>query len=270
MRFQIGCHIFWSLFGGSIALILFSVFIVLKIDNAVDWSWYSVFIPVWVSFLFYTWFIIWVFVFAIDQSKEGLLGAAFWIETAGIGVIIWTVLITLKLELSEWSDVNWGYIFIPAWAAMALFSLIHPGWPEWDHEFHWDQKLSDYDLWRRYFEVLPLNTLGAIAVFTILLVLDLQLSHQVCYSWSLCFTPFWYLCGVWLCLICTNIQQIGGSHVWPNVFGPSLIAIPFFAFVILMALFLEGIIPLLTYAFIPLFLLELVWFCSSCIIPFVH
>lgn len=259
-----GCNLFGSLFGGSCSLIVFSIFLALKADGVLSWTWYFVFLPLWLAAIFVSWLVGWIFLYSYEGLTNKIAGAALWVEFSVIsGGVFFTFFIALRLELAAFQDVNWAWLFIPLWIALGYLMLVNEKWPDWAHEYHADEKLQPDDIWKRYFRVMPLNTTVPLGVFTILLVL--QLEGVIDVSWRTIFTPLWYRQGVVLMVLLANWQT--PILWWVNVLLPLSIEFFITSFEVLLVLYLEGIIPLLTYALIPVWVLELVLFLSSCILP---
>jgi len=75
-----------------------------------------IFIPFWGTAIGYTWilFVLW------DKWYMSIaygLGGLMWLGSIAIGAVLFTILLSLKLENdSYWGGVNWGWIFVPLWA----------------------------------------------------------------------------------------------------------------------------------------------------------
>lgn len=142
---------------------------------------------------------------------------------------------------------------------------------------HPDASRPRTDLWKRYESIMPLNTLVPVLLLTLLIVLHLE-GYGV--SWPVVFVPLWYRSGVALMLVMANIQDSKGDALF-DIFIPLMVEGVILTFQVLMLLFLQDIIPLLTYAFIPgktsfkhhesdwmlVWLSWLVVFCFVCWIP---
>jgi hypothetical protein len=127
------CHLFWTSVGASTTFILWTVFLVLKIDNAVQWSWIGVFVPLWLSFFFFTYMVILIAVYGIRGKAESISFFA-WVELAGIAGLLFSILLPLKLQL-EWT-INWGWIFFPLWVSLFALMLVDTNWPNATYKFH--------------------------------------------------------------------------------------------------------------------------------------
>ena len=71
----------------------------------------------------------------------------------------------------------------------------------------------------RYADVLPLNFLMSLLVFTILLVIDLDFDFTI--SWPIKFIPFWYFGFVYLSILLTEFQERSHISSWTLVIGKS-------------------------------------------------
>jgi len=258
-----GCvHNVLSLLGASICLIIFNILIVLKVDGGRDLPWYYVFIPIWVGYIFYSWFVLCVF---FVQSRKAIdLGAGLWLEAAGFCFILWTILLSVKLEVTSWSGVNWAWIFVPYWIGCFQLLLIDNDWPVYKHHFH--RKPNKF--WKRYHQILPRNVILAVMLFGLIMVLLGQdvITHG---NWGLYFTPFWFVFFILLCICCTNAQS-DFEHCWKcehfcgAILFPFIIGLIFVIFLVLLVLYLQGIIHRIVYSFIPLWILELLGLIGAC------
>jgi len=260
-----GKHGWFAVFGLIVSILTFNILLVLKIDSHVKYAWYFIFIPLWLAFLFYVWILMWIF--EIIDERPNMLGGVSWMIYSGFCIIGWTILLSLKLEISSFQNVNWAYIFIPYWFACLQFLLIDPHLPEFKHKFHTKQQ----NKWKRYINVLPINSVAVLIVFGILIVLRLEgiISHD----WTVVFIPMWYLCAISILICFTNASEMGFAEhrnteiLWLGVVVPSLFGIVFFLFAILMVLYLDGIIHKVVYSFIPLWIMEVVGLYVVCVAP---
>jgi hypothetical protein len=152
----------------------------------------------------------------------------------------------------------------------------------------------------RYFHILPLNIIVSVGILTIIVVLHLQvgswntiqLTFQECHHLHSLVSMFhthlvsrgsyfvdlllqysgstslpFFVIVLSSITHCSFKELEARSILWEHV-TPAFFILNFFISLVLFVLYLEGIVPLLVYSFIPIFLLELLWFISSCILPF--
>jgi len=249
-----------TIFGGTICFIIFNILLVLKIDGGFSFAWYFVFIPLWVGYIFYSWFVLWLF-FGKFSSVVNAWGAGIWLEGVGFCLTLWTILLSVKLEVSSWNEVNWAWIFVPFWTGLLQLLLVDSDWPVWKNQFHKKPR----KLFKRYYQILPRNVVIAVMLFGLIVVL-LRQDIITVGNWALYFAPFWFIYFLLLCICCVNISdsivvsgQLGSSVVFPFIVG-----LLFFLFLILLVLYLQGIVHLIVYSFIPLWILEILGVIGSC------
>lgn len=244
---------FWGFFSVAflfITFLLFNIFLIVRIDHTVQWNWFIVFIPLWIFFLIYASFISWLLSLS---SRNGLFGAIIWMIFCGTCLCLFSVLLTLRIEnVITW---NWAGVFCPLWLTLLLISYVDFHFPEYRHKF---RKSYNQNTFARFGDTIPRNFVLALIIFTILLVLKLEL--VISWSWYALFSPFWILFGIYVLLLLTFLQDIEGStgydtdcflHFYHGIIAP-LVFISF----ILLVLFLEGVVSRIVYAFIPLFFIE--------------
>jgi len=150
-------------------------------------------------------------------------------------------------------------------SVFAVLSLVDRNWPDYANEFH--KKYESYNsrkhqLWR-FADVLPLNALVSLSIFFIIVALRAEGVIDQDNSWWVCWSPLWYLTGVYAFVLITNLTEFDGF--WLFVL-PALFLLVVLAFQILLILFLEGTIDRFVYCSIPLFIMEIVAMCSPCFI----
>lgn len=70
------------------AFIIFSSFVVLKVQSAVEWSWPRVFIPLWI---FMGLVLLILSVTLMASRIEKALGATMWLDASGFSFTVWYV-----------------------------------------------------------------------------------------------------------------------------------------------------------------------------------
>eukprot|EP01119_Soliformovum_irregulare_P002916 TRINITY_DN13176_c0_g1_i1.p1 TRINITY_DN13176_c0_g1~~TRINITY_DN13176_c0_g1_i1.p1 ORF type:complete len:290 (-),score=8.39 TRINITY_DN13176_c0_g1_i1:41-880(-) len=262
-----------SVFAAS-CFILFTVFLVTKIDGGIDWSWPRIFSPLWSSLVLYMWIAAAMCFRASRWERlEAVLGVAAFTTLPMLCIIIFTALLSAKLD-GGLMESGWVWIFIPVWTGLGILSVIDGDFPNWKHEFHKDvyDDTSDFRILLRLTYTCWNNVLVAFAIFFIVLVLHLsELGAGICTNnWPMCFLPFWIAFFLPLfVLFSSTIESAYDDSNWDLwLFLPvGGVVIWIFSFFLLLVLYLQGIIPLLTYAFIPVFIAQIIWFCISFCLP---
>jgi len=244
------------------SFILWNILLCAKVDGAIDWAWYYIFIPLWASLPGY-FVLIGVIFYDFRTSRAKWFGAMIWLWLCGIGVIIWTVLLAIKLENPQ-GFIAWYWVFLPLWVSSTGLFLIDEDWPEYKHEFYypmwrgrWNYSYtSRHETFRAFGRILPVHTLTCIIIFTVLLVLELEGVYTT--SWGVKFIPFWWLIGlVWLIVftgIILNPSQYDHMIIYPIL----SVSIPM-VFLLLLGLYLAGIIETyLAVVWIPIWIVEAV------------
>jgi len=246
--------------------ILWTILLVCKVDAAVDWPWYYINIPLWLSFPGIFMWSSYLF-HDIRHSKKGWLGALVWLVICGSGIVLFTVLLSIKLELQT-NFISWWWVFCPLWVSLVLLYVVDEDWPDYEFNFHYpvyyDKTYSyqrRYETFYSFLRILPWHTLSAIIVFTFLLVIDLEGIYST--PWAIKFIPFWWLiCLVWL-LVLTGIIIKPTSFLDVVVFPILSISIPM-VFILLLGLYLSGVIETyLAVVWIPFWIVEVIFLFVS-------
>jgi len=251
---------------------LWTILLVCKVDGAINWPWYYIFIPLWCTFPGYFIVIGYFFRKRYRRRHELSFGAAVWLWFCGLGISIWTVLLAIKLESLN-GFIPWWWIFTPLWVTLALLYLVDENWPHHKFEFNypmyrgswgWNRDYK-YETFKAFGRILPGHTISAVIIFTILLVLDLENVYPT--SWVLKFIPFWWLlCLVWL-IVFTGITLNPSRFDYMIIYPILTVSIPM-VFLLLLGLYLTGVIETyLAVVWIPFWLVEIIFlFTSFCVV----
>jgi hypothetical protein len=261
-------------FLGTVGLVLYFVFTVLKLGDHFDtsWSWYEVFAPLWAAIFIWGVFLAWIWFVVITEKRRftkkipGWTGGGLWMLLCLFNLLIFTILIPVKLEGGDNTISSWSLVCIPFWATMLVLLQFNRDWPDPStRAFHISiPSPEQVDLSHsllRFFDILPLNAIVAFSIFSILEVLYLEDILNI--SQLIIFAPFWYLGAIIFLLSLSNTQYHLDSFSLNLI--ALLVSIPFIAFAILLALKLDGILNV-DYAviFTPIWLLCVVGVCVSC------
>lgn len=257
---------FWLMFSIWFG-ILWTILLVCKVDGAVDWSWFYIFIPLWVGGFPNLFLGSWVlyselrYSYKTKYNDDRWMGAVVWLWICGIGLAIFTVLLVIKLEAGK---VPWWGVFIPLWVSLLLLSLIDENWPHFKYEYRypmwrsrwgWDSGYK-YESYRAMWRILPPHFIMVLIVFTVLLVLDLEGVYST--PWVLKLIPFWWLIGlVWL-IVFTGISINPKRFDYMVIYPVLTVSIPM-VFLLLLGLYLSGVIETyLAIVWIPFWIVEFV------------
>jgi len=98
---------------------LFTVFLVLYLDGVVDWSWATIFSPIWVGYGLYFFYYI-SFLIMLGKADSRTIRFHFWLTVIVVATISWPITICLYLSGIISMLV---YALIPYWIALCLMPL---------------------------------------------------------------------------------------------------------------------------------------------------
>jgi len=239
------------------AFICWTAVLVCKVDEIFNYDWILVFVPFWASVpaFFPATYIIMNRSYRYNYKRpSNWWGGLIWIWLIGLGTIVWTVLLALKLDTIL--DIAWWFVFVPAWVALLSLYLVDSDWPEFKFTFRYE--FLRYDkLVQALFAVLPQHVTTSMLVFSVILVIHLEDIYTI--PWWLLYMPFWWLIVLVLIIHISLLKlPIGdGNQYWVA----ALILICPVAFIILLGLKLMGVIQTyLALVWIPLWILETIAF----------
>lgn len=279
----------------TISVILFTIFVVLKLDDAVPWSWVVVFIPL--LLICYQMFLaplvydilrahygcdfeeelapekamrpIFFFLFFLMPLQNGRLLNRLLVFTPIVTLLTFFVLLLVRLSGAHEGGPPWWGVLLP----LLLFGLYLTVLPLVVHEPVWtDNKWIDH--------VLP--CLGSVLALLFVLLLTLKLEEAVDISWFAVMAPLFVLKGLFVIAsafltffshFCCSFWLEDRSR-WPADTASycivatavmTLVLGPLLAFEILLAQYLEHQrTTSFSLIFVPLFLLEGFGVCGCC------
>eukprot|EP01111_Echinosteliopsis_oligospora_P017263 TRINITY_DN7416_c0_g1_i1.p1 TRINITY_DN7416_c0_g1~~TRINITY_DN7416_c0_g1_i1.p1 ORF type:complete len:250 (+),score=13.45 TRINITY_DN7416_c0_g1_i1:77-826(+) len=243
----------WKVFGcfGLQLPIVFNVLLIVHLD-AHRLIWPTVFIPLWIGLLLGLGVLI---ATDINWTPAGL----FWLTIPLLCFTTFTGLLVAKIYKENWGTSWWG-VFTPIWVGLFFLLLVEYDWPEYEFKFISDPDDDDLHV-ETLIQGLPKQLIVATGIFCILLALRLE--RVVVLNWAIIFLP--YIVVSFLVLV-----MLAGSGLireedvpgWWLIFG----FLPFFAFELLLILYLENKIKYFAIVSIPLYFIDIILFVCSFII----
>jgi len=248
---------------------LVPIFVVLKVDEVVSWTWPVVFVPLWIinaAPLFYTL----CSPFTSDMTKKKVL--AQFIQY--FSFLAFEILLCIKLESNSYS---WAETFIPIYIYEFIYLLKKiPSLLPSKYEESMEKFVPGADLGCKYFGFIVKRLFTPMMRVLFLVLLLIRLDGATTYSYWICTIPIW-LSMAWKYVvkfaediatmkITTDAEQKHQRSrvllIWSitTFFGFSFIL----TFVILVTLKIEGATFSLASAFIPIFIILGIAFCCCC------
>ena len=104
----------------SFNLIIFLSFLSTRVDNAIKWNWFLVFIPV---FFLKICFIIDSVILLIKNRKSNRFKISFFILSLISILLVFTFEILLCLKLENFPDLSNYYVFVPLWSLFLILLI---------------------------------------------------------------------------------------------------------------------------------------------------
>jgi hypothetical protein len=190
-----------------------------------------------------------------------------------LAILILLSAIFLVAKLQGDTNMSWYAVFGPFWGAMSLLLIVDRNWPQFrvpterDSYKYYDYS-SSWEFVGQVLDVLPTNTFFSVIAFTVLLATKLQ--RDLAVSWLLVYAPLWYIVSVTVLLHLSTITVKKSLNIWDTLGIPSVVTIPFIAFLIMLYFYTNNTIKLSVFVlFIPLFWIEVIVFALPFLLFFI-
>jgi len=178
----------------TIGIIIFTIFLTIKLENQLRWSYWWVCSPLWLVLFS---------LLVLTQSrklttKSPLIVRLAWLLCVTC-VIAFLILLNMKLELEY--DTSFFYLFIPLWALLGITIFLGCS----GVMVACCTNTENQERKKKYlFAGVPLLVFGVV-FFPFLLLLELKLGDSLGdasgeFSWSVVFIPLWITDGFFLCV----------------------------------------------------------------------
>mmetsp|Transcript_19613 Transcript_19613/g.27372 ORF Transcript_19613/g.27372 Transcript_19613/m.27372 type:complete len:347 (+) Transcript_19613:173-1213(+) len=250
-----------------IGTIAFSIFLLLKLENVVDWSYWIIFLPLWAVL---------GLLLLLTQSKKltsqtSLVFRLAWITCVSLS-ICFMVLLTMKKE--DFHPTSWSDVFAPLWVLASILIILGCAGIMVSICSYCVSTLAadDFESEQRRRKYLvtgvPLLVSGTI-LLPFFVLTSLKLGDPDQYedlSWAVIFIPLWITDGFFLYVSCVLFVFTIGARD-SALFSLSQVLVFMFGFVmamivkVMIVLFAEGNIDLNYYeVWIPILVMQLLFF----------
>ncbi|KAL6077469.1 hypothetical protein QOT17_002343 [Balamuthia mandrillaris] len=127
------------IFFGTTSLLLSLLFVALRLDEYITWSWYYVFAPAWISMALFNLVLLMLWPLLIKEARRTKIsltaglesfyvaGAGLWVSLSTLSFLLFLVLIPLKAEGAM--EASWVVVAVPFWTALLLLLQVDRHWP---------------------------------------------------------------------------------------------------------------------------------------------